>query len=121
MRTKETGYWGENTAAEFLKKKGYEVIKQNFATRTGEIDIIAKDGEFTVFVEVKTRKNPNFGHGSEYVDLKKQRKIISAAYSYLEENIDIPIRFDIVEVYYYETKDGPKIRTVNHIENAFIT
>ena len=62
------GRAGEVKAAEFLKKKGYKIIKTNYKTYCGEIDIIANDGEYTVFVEVKTRTSDEFGAPAEAVD-----------------------------------------------------
>lgn len=106
------GKKGEDNATLFLKKKHYKILERNYRCRTGEIDIIAKDGKRIVFVEVKERKDDKFGSPSEYVTSSKRRKLISAAKNYLAEKeiIDAYCRFDIVEI----CGDD-----VNHIENAF--
>ena len=116
LTTKEIGEFGERVACEYLEDKGYDILKRNFRVKTGEIDIIAKDDECTVFVEVKTRQNNNFGEPSEAVDYRKQQKLIktAACYTDIENN---EIRFDVVEVF-YDIKDM-KVLKVNHIENAF--
>ena len=109
------GLEGEERAASFLKKQGYKIIARNFQTRFGEIDIIAEDKEYIVFVEVKARSEKSIAEPREFVDIRKQRKIIKTAEIYLCENpTEKQPRFDVVEV----KKD--KIRThINHITNAF--
>lgn len=106
------GRAGEVKAAEFLKKKNYEITDKNFKTRIGEIDVIARDGEYVVFVEVKTRTDDSFGAPAEAVDLKKQEKYRLVAAEYLQKNglTEKPCRFDVVEI-----ENGK----INHIENAF--
>lgn len=104
----------ENKAVLFLQKKGYQIVKQNFRCRQGEIDIIAKDGKYLVFVEVKYRKNAYEGAALEAVTPQKQRRIIQAAKFYLycraQGNMELPCRFDVVAF------EGEKII---HIPNAF--
>ena len=68
------GIDGEKAAEKYLKDKNYKIIDTNFRTRFGEVDIIAKDGEFIVFVEVKTRGEKSFGNPMEAVNYDKQRK-----------------------------------------------
>ncbi len=70
-----TGVAGENHAAHYLQTLGYRIIQRNYRTRIGEIDIIAREGEFLVFVEVKTRTGQNFGLPQSAVDARKQFKI----------------------------------------------
>ena len=103
---------GEKQAVKFLKGLGYKILEKNYKRATGEIDVIAKDGEFTVFVEVKTRSSNVCGMPSEAVDRKKQEKYHKTAQYYLLEKglIDTPCRFDVVEIL-----DGQ----INHINNAF--
>ncbi|MBD3285946.1 YraN family protein, partial [candidate division WOR-3 bacterium] len=72
MNRQALGKHGEDAAAEFLRKQGYEIITRNFYTRWGELDIIARDGEEIVFVEVKTRTSISFARPEEGVDLRKQ-------------------------------------------------
>jgi len=106
------GRAGEVKAAEYLKKKGYKIVKTNYKTAMGEIDIIAEDKETIVFVEVKTRTSDEYGVPSEAVDLKKQQKYYKVATFYLqrEKKSDFPCRFDVVEI-----ENGQ----INHILNAF--
>lgn len=118
MTTKEIGAFGEKTACEYLEKNGINILKQNFYARGGEIDIIAKDGETIVFVEVKTRLSRAFGSPGEFVDFKKQEKIIKTALYYLGRD-DIDMRFDVIEVLYENKKDIPCVIEVNHIKSAF--
>ncbi|MBS7298062.1 MAG: YraN family protein [Eubacteriales bacterium] len=115
---KEIGNFGEQAAADYLENKGLKIIKRNFYCRVGELDIIATDGEYTVFVEVKTRKSAMYGRASEFVDYRKQQKIIKTALYYIGST-DTPFRFDVVEVYYHEKGDGRVVDSINHIENAF--
>ena len=112
MNTKILGTKGEVLAKDFLKKKGYKIIEVNFSNQIGEIDIIAKQGETIVFVEVKTRSSNKFGLPSEAVGFHKQNKIRSVALAYLKstKNLETQARFDVIEVF------GNEIR---HIENAF--
>ena len=119
-----TGNFGEDAAANLLKKKGYKILAKNHVEGDGEIDIIAADSEFTVFVEVKTRKygvdNPVEPRAASSVTPEKQRRIIKVAKTYLAYNpTDKKIRFDVIEVYY--DIDGKKrsVREINHLESAF--
>jgi len=119
VNPREIGKWGEKTALAYLENKGYTVIKQGFRSRFGEIDLIVKNKEFLVFVEVKTRKNANFAHAKEYVSKVKQRKIIATANYWLAKRpTNLQPRFDVVEVY---AKDGEYTAEseVVHLENAF--
>ncbi len=89
----------ERLAAAYLKQNGYEILEQNYRCRAGEIDLIARDGSYLVFVEVKYRKNSQKGFGSEAVDRRKQQRIIRAARWYLaghRQESDILCRFDVV-------------------------
>ncbi len=106
------GRAGEQKAVEFLKKIGYKILKTNFKTHLGEIDIIALDGETLAFVEVKTRLNDDFGAPSEAVTLKKQEKYFKVATEYLvrEKFTDAVCRFDVIEI-----ENGQ----INHIIDAF--
>ena len=112
----DSGIKGETAAAKYLKKNGYKILERNYRKTYGEIDIIAQNGENIAFVEVKTRKSDLFGTPAEFVTVQKQKKIIKAAYTYIQEHdLDAEFTFDIVEVYI----DGKQIKEINHIKNAF--
>ena len=94
------GSFGEDAAAAFLSKKGFTVIQRNFSCRLGEIDIIAEEGEYLAFVEVKLRKNADHGEAREFVTFSKQKRIIMAAKYWLSRHpTELQPRFDVVEVY----------------------
>ena len=117
MDKRSLGRFGEQQAAEYLRKKGYNIIKMNFFCRAGEIDVIAEDKNYIVFAEVKLRKNADHGEAREFVTAAKQRRIIKTAQLWLcvHENVKQP-RFDVIEVY---APDGERGRVkVNHIEDA---
>lgn len=113
MNKRQTGTAYESQAAEYLEKKGYHILERNYRCRQGEIDLIAMDGSYLVFVEVKYRSGRSKGHPAEAVNIKKQRRIIrTAGYYCYEHRIpeDHPSRFDVVSILEGETE---------HIENAF--
>ena len=92
------GRWGESLAAEYLRKQKYKVIAANYRSRFGEIDLIAENREFLVFVEVKLRKNAVFAEAAEFVDRRKQERIRQTALMYLAEHGE-PVRqprFDVM-------------------------
>lgn len=94
------GRKGEEIATRFLTKQGYEIIDRNYICRLGEIDIICKDKDYLVFVEVKYRKNTNKGFPIEAVGYYKQKRIIKVATYYVKEKhmYNLNIRFDVVEI-----------------------
>lgn len=96
----ELGKQGENCACKFLERKGYQIIQRNFSCKQGEIDIIAKDKEEYVFVEVKTRHNFHYGMPSEAVTYRKQKHLCHATkyYLYLHKLEKVYVRFDIIEI-----------------------
>ena len=110
------GQVGEDFAAKYLEKNNYKILDRNYKIRAAEIDIIAEKDNAIIFVEVKTRSNIRHGFPVEAVDLKKQKRIISAASVYLQDEkyFDFNCRFDVIEV--YSVGDELKLR---HIENAF--
>lgn len=114
INTKTKGNIGEEIACNYLKKKGYIIVERNFRTKVGEIDIIAADDGYLVFVEVKERYNDNYGYAADAVNYNKQNKISQVAAQYIRKyrKFDVPVRFDVVEVYMEE-------RRVEHIVNAF--
>ncbi|SMC88125.1 putative endonuclease [Desulfocicer vacuolatum DSM 3385] len=92
------GQQAEIEAADFLCSRGYTILEQNYATRFGEIDIIASHGDTLVFIEVKARRNTRYGLPREAVNIAKQQKIIGTATHYLKQHRlhDTRIRFDVV-------------------------
>ena len=95
----QKGAEGENLAAEFLKKKGWEIVARNYRYRHAEIDLIIKRDDWTIFVEVKTRTSSYFGQPEEFVDAQQARRIFEAAEEYIySTNWLGHIRFDIVSV-----------------------
>ena len=94
------GAWGEAQAAEYLRKKRYELLAAGYRSRFGEIDLIVQNKRFLVFVEVKLRKNGNFAQAMEYVDRRKQDRIRVTASVYLSQNpTNLQPRFDVIEIY----------------------
>ena len=96
-----TGRSGEDLAAQYLEQQGYIILERNYRLRIGEIDIIARDGEDLVFIEVKTRRSKRFGSPFEAVDVRKQKKIFNIAAVYLQGK-ELPVRFDVVAVHLNE-------------------
>ena len=112
----ELGKIGEKLAAEYLKKKGYEVLAQNFYYDKAEIDIIAKkDSNILVVVEVKTRNSDFFGDPQEFVTPFKIKLLVKAANEYIISNdLDMEVRFDIIAVI-----KNKSIEKIEHFEDAF--
>lgn len=109
---KTRGNIGEAKAVNYLKKLGYKILLTNFKTKLGEIDIIAKDGERIVFVEVKARATARYGYPREAITTKKQQTIRRVAEIYLlkTKNANAYTRFDVIEVL---------AEKIAHIQNAF--
>lgn len=108
------GARGEDFAEKYLRKKGYRIVERNFRCRLGEIDIIALDGRSLVFVEVKTRRNQNYGRPCEAVNAVKIRHILRAAacFTALSHIGYGDIRIDVVEILLQNGKPY-----IHHIEN----
>lgn len=121
--TKQIGDVGEEYAVKFLKKNKYKIRERNFRKPYGEIDIIAENKEYIVFVEVKTRQQNSLTRGTDAVDCKKQQKIIKTALAYISDknNCDIKksCRFDVCEV--YVDKENLSLCSMKYYENAFQT
>lgn len=116
MIAKKTGNKGENAAARYLKRHGYTIVDKNYSCRFGEIDIIAEDKDYIVFVEVKTRNENTIATPGEFVDLNKQNRIIKTAQMYMSFNgMEKQPRFDVIEV---RTEKKLKEK-IHHIKNAF--
>lgn len=112
-RNRKRGAQYEKMAADHLKEKGFQILEHNFSSRFGEIDIVARDGRYLVFVEVKYRATDSGGHPLEAVDMRKQRRIGKTAEFYLLRygyGEDTPCRFDVV---------GIAGNEMIHVQNAF--
>ena len=107
------GKQGEGIAEQYLKSKGYEIICKNFYTRRGEIDIVAQEKNFIVFVEVKTRTNCKYGTPAMAVNSKKIRHMKTAAriFLLLNQYKHYDVRFDVIEIYVKKGK-----YQINHIQ-----
>lgn len=110
------GAMAERKAANFLNKKGYDLVDANYTCRFGEVDLIVKNDRYIVFVEVKMRNDNSIAQPKEFVDYKKQQRIIATAKLYLSTNsTELQPRFDVVEVF----SKNDRIKSVKHLENAF--
>ena len=110
---RKIGESGETLAAKLLKMNGYDILEMNFRTRSGEIDIIAREGGYLVFIEVKARRTTGSGYPEEAVTPSKQKKITQTALFYMAKNRipdGSPVRFDVLLIL------GDKYRI---IKNAF--
>ena len=120
--TRTLGTEGEQRAVEFLVANNYTILKTNYRVgRMGEIDIIARDGEYICFIEVKTRRSCSFGVPGEAVTLPKQEKIKLIAAIYLSNtgNMNKCVRFDVVEILMKNSNGINEMQSINIIKNAF--
>ncbi|MPW26068.1 YraN family protein [Alkalibaculum sp. M08DMB] len=110
------GRIGEGIGIEYLKSKKLKILDVNFRCKIGEIDIIARNRDTVIFIEVKTRRDNEYGYPSESVTYRKQKKISKVALYYLQKNklFEYNVRFDVLEIW-----DYPKGMELNHILNAF--
>lgn len=113
-----TGGMGEDCAARLLEEKGYCVVRRNYHSRFGEIDIIAQNGQYIVFAEVKTRDENRLAGPLEAVTAAKRSRIVKTALLYLQSHpTKLQPRFDVIGI---TTADkGRVVRNIVHIENAF--
>jgi putative endonuclease len=119
---KQVGSFGQNLAGQFLQKRNYKIIRENFAVKEGEIDIICEKDDQLIFVEVKTRLSENFGLPEEAVNDAKKEKIYIAALKYLEQeqiNHD-NFRFDCLAVLIDKVQKKATIRHYKNIINDYI-
>ena len=113
------GAFGEKYAVQYLKKKKYKILEKNYKTRLGEIDIIARDRDFLVFIEVKSRSYDPLVTGSYAVDRNKRLHIFKTASLYIKQTKSgLQPRFDILELEI--DRNNRKVLSYNHYENAFI-
>jgi putative endonuclease len=113
----QLGKSGEDLAVSFLKKNGFEILNRNYRYGHKEIDIIGKDKNTIVFIEVKTGRSKNFGSPQEWVTLRKQKSMIEVALDFIQRNDlrDFDFRFDVVAINF--ERGNTKIE---HIRNAFM-
>lgn len=111
----ELGRVGEEIALQLLASKGFRILEKNWRFKNDEIDIIAKNENYLVIVEVKTRSSGFFGEPYTAVNFKKQAFLIRAANVYIEKNnIDLECRFDIISIVFVNKK-----HKIEHLEDAF--
>ncbi len=115
MSKVKTGKFGESLAADFLKTKGYEILERNYRFGHGEIDLIAKDKESIVFVEVKYRKSLKYGYPENAISKRKIAQVKKIAEAYLHENeiYDVECRIDVITI----LKNSAGKLIFNHYEN----
>ncbi len=114
---KKSGEYGETLAAEYLKEIGFKIVMRNYRFGKGEIDIIAREGDYLVFVEVKSRENLEFGSPEESITDNKKKQVRRIASGYLFENniTDQDCRFDFVGVFF----NGQLPPEITHYRDAF--
>jgi len=120
MNTRQSlGRWGEALAADYLRSLGYSILEQNVHTPYGEIDLIARleQPQTLVFVEVKTRRSPQFGLPEDAVNLRKQTHLLSAINHYLQQHPELQgdPRVDVIAIQLYHADQPP---VITHFENA---
>jgi putative endonuclease len=108
------GKWGEEAVAAYLSERGYQIIARNARTPYGEIDLVAKQADITIFVEVKTRTSNRMGLPEASVNLRKQAHMLACAEHYAAENAIDHWQIDVISV---EGKQGLKPK-ITHFENA---
>ena len=116
LSERSPGRWGEELARRYLERRGYELVERNYRTRFGEIDLILREGDTLVFVEVKLRRGTGFGDPLEAVTPAKQTTIRSLAEQYLSERDPTfdALRFDVIGI--LADRDRPLVR---HVRDAF--
>ncbi len=114
------GQKAEDIAVEFLRAQGLEILDRNFRRRLGELDIVAREGDTLVIVEVRTRADERYGGAAASVDPRKQRRLIHAAVQLLQQRRDLarlPARFDVVTV----SEVGHERPRIEWLRHAFLT
>jgi len=116
LNNRELGRQGEEKAVAYLKKRGYNILAQNYYTRFGELDIVCKKGDNLVFVEVKARRGTRYGSPEEAITTRKIEHLRKAAAVYLESVKPLfrEIRFDVIAILMENEKEQ-----INHIKHAF--
>lgn len=112
-----TGRLGEETARAYLLREGYQILEANYRSRHGELDLVARDGDVLVFVEVRTRRGAAYGTPEESVDLRKRRKLTELAEAYLQ-TLPEPVPTCRIDVVVVELGPGRSVRRIDLIRNA---
>lgn len=115
-KNKNLGKLGEKLALQYLLKKGYRFVARNYQGHWGELDLIMKNDQRFIFIEVKTRKNPNFGSGEEAVDHHKKRKLLRTIHQFMENYDVLPEQewqLDLITIDF----TGFNTATIQHFEN----
>ena len=117
MQNKQRGDSGEEIASEYLKKRGYKILERNYRIRGGEVDIVAKDGDTLVFIEVKTRYSHDFGTPAEAMTPWKIKALLKTARFYAQKIYwgDREYRLDFIGIDFTESKDDPRIELIRNI------
>ncbi|NDW11042.1 YraN family protein [Dysgonomonas sp. 520] len=111
----DLGKKGEDAACNYLLKENYEILKRNWRYGKYELDIIARNDEYIVFVEVKTRSSDQWGNPEDAVSRTKMKRMVEAADSYLKQNdVDMDVRFDIISAIW-----NGEYFEIDHIDDAF--
>lgn len=115
--TRQIGDQGENLACDYLVQLGWEILERNYFSGHSEVDIIAKDGEIFVFIEVKMRSNTKYGHPIEYVSENKVAHVFKAAEAWIREQkiTNSPMRFDVIGIIKGKN-EAPKF---THLKDAY--
>jgi len=112
----DLGSKGEILAENYLRNKGYSILEKNWLYKRNEIDLIASNDEFIVFVEVKTRSSGYWGNPEDSISISKIKKIVHAANLYINlYDIEKPVRFDVIAIVM-----NNKFTDINHFEDAFL-
>jgi putative endonuclease len=114
-----SGRWGEAVAADYLRRHHYKIVAAGYRSRFGEIDLIAQNRDYLVFVEVKLRASAEFAAALEFVDARKQSRLRTTAECYLAEHeTELQPRFDVIEIYAPQGVET-KHPEIHHLEDAF--
>ena len=110
------GRWGEKQASRYLRRRRFKIVERNYTCPLGEIDLIAKDGDCLVFIEIKTRRGKSFGYAKEAINARKRRQLSKVALAYMKANncCDVKSRFDVVAITLSHGKEEIEV-----IKNAF--
>ena len=113
------GTWGEEVAGRFLQKKGYELVANNYRCAYGEVDIVAKDGDELVFVEVRTRRGSNFGTPEESITRHKLQRLLATCQEFVQQH-DLESaewRADLVTIHVVRDSASMSNPRINHLQH----